>query len=508
MTGRGGTEAASPVGPGTAPVVVASNRGPVELAAGPEAAGRPRRGGGGLIAILGSALVGSGGVWVVAGTRHTGAPAARTGPDGSTPGLVGRARLVELPQGRVAVRVVELAPEIYRAYYGRIANRILWFLHHQLFDLSRSPTFGPPFRADWRAYEHVNQAVADACAAEVAPGGTVLLQDYHLAVAPARLRARRPDVRIIHCTMCPWAEPSYFATLPGWAAHRLLAGMLGADELSFFVPRWARSFLRCCADLGYDVDWPTWRVRAPGGGGHTATVRVVPVGVDVGRLQARLTTPPVRAEAAEVASLVGDRRLILRVDRLDPAKNILRGVAGYGAFLAGNPARHGEVLHYVLAYQSRADLPEYQRYAGEVRAAVDRLRRRFRTGSWEPVVLDTRNNIDRALALMARADVLVVNPVRDGMNLVVKEAAAVSQRDVAVILSRHAGAADELAAGSLVIDPFDTVELADAIAAALALAPAERGRRLALLRAAAGAVPPRRWLDLLLTGGSRSDGAA
>ena len=310
-----------------------------------------------------------------------------------------------------------------------------------------------------------------------------LLQDYHLATAPALLRARRPDVSIVHCTMCPWAEPGYFATLPAWAACQLIDGMLGADVVSFFVPRWARCFLQCCADLGYDVDWSSSRIRSRADHPvREATVRAFPVGVDVDHLQAQLAAPACRTEARDVIEFVGDRRLILRVDRLDPSKNIVRGVTGFESFLATNPGAYGSVVHYVLAYWSRAEMPEYQRYANDVRAAVDAVNRRFRTDTWEPIILDTRNNVDRALALMARADILIVNPLRDGMNLVAKEAAVVSQHDVVVILSRHAGAVDDLAPGALVIDPFDTAELAEAIATALAFSPRERSRRTAMLR--------------------------
>ena len=156
------------------------------------------------------------------------------------------------------------------------------------------------------------------------------------------------------------------------------------------------------------------------------------------------------------------------------------------------------MLHYVLAFFSRVDTPEYQRYAAEVRQVVDEVNERFRTQDWIPVVLDTNNNFERGLALMARADVLVVNPIRDGMNLVAKEAAAVSANDIVVIVSQHAGAATDLAPGGLVINPFDTAELADAIAKGLAMSPRERADRLKVLRTVATAIRPQDWLAALL----------
>jgi trehalose 6-phosphate synthase len=474
----------------SAPLVIASNRGPVEFSEGPDGAVQGRRGGGGLIAILGPAIASSGGVWIAAARSTTDRRVARHADDNNQ--LI----TVDLPQGQIAMRCLELDEEAFAAYYHRVATQTLWFLHHHLFDLARSPLFGPEFRSDWLAYERINEVFAAACADEVAPGGTVLLQDYHLAAAPALLRAHRPDVRIVHCTMCPWADPGYFATLPVWMARRLIDGMLAADLLSFFAPRWVSCFLQSCADLGYEVEWSSSSVG--GNNGHATAVRAFPVGVDIGDLRAQLSSPRGQAEAAAVRELVGELRLILRVDRLEPAKNIVRGIAGFEAFLAANPSARGTVLHYVLAYSSRGDTPDYQRYAAEVRHLVGAVNERFRTDTWEPMVLDTHNNFERGLALMAQADVLVVNPLRDGMNLVAKETAAVSENNVVVILSQHAGAADDLAAGAIVINPFDTAELAGAIAAGLAMPPAERSHRLMMLREAAGAISPEDWLASLL----------
>jgi hypothetical protein len=177
------------------------------------------------------------------------------------------------------------------------------------------------------------------------------------------------------------------------------------------VPRWADNFLACCRALGYDVDAAASTVRGPAG---VTSVRTYPIGVDVAQLRARTAQRTARDEARRVRALVGDRRMVLRVDRMEPAKNVLRGVCGFAELLAADPALHGRVLHYVLAYSSRSGLPDYRRYADEVHAAVRETNQRFGTDSWQPVVLDTENNFDRGLALMRRADVLVVNPLRLG----------------------------------------------------------------------------------------------
>jgi trehalose 6-phosphate synthase len=299
----------------------------------------------------------------------------------------------------------------------------------------------------------------------------VFVQDYHLSLVPALLRRRRPDLRIAHFSHCPWADAAYFQMLPGPVATAILDGMLGADQLGFLVPRWARNFLHCCLDAGLAVDFDRHTVRA--GDGRLVRVRTYPLG----------------------AELTRGRRLIVRVDRMELSKNILRGLEGYAMFLERNPRARGRVVHYALTYPSRRDLPEYQAYTAEVKHMAESINERYRTRTWEPVLLELRDNYPRALAAMAAADVLVVNPVWDGMNLVAKEGPAISRRDLALILSRNAGAADDLGPGALLVNPFDTAELAETIATALELPPDERAKRAALLREGATALPPRDWFD-------------
>jgi trehalose 6-phosphate synthase len=267
--------------------------------------------------------------------------------------------------------------------------------------------------------------------------------------------------------------------------------MLGADLLGFLVPRWARNFLRCCQDAGYRVDRDRGTVLAPDG--RSVLVHSYPLGVDGDDLRRRTGERDVQAQLRAVTDLARGRSMIVRVDRMELSKNILRGLEGYALFLEHNPRARGRVVHYALAYASRRDLPEYQAYTAEVKHAAEAINERFRTRTWEPVILELRDNYPKALAAMAVADVLLVNPVWDGMNLVAKEGPAVSRRDVVLILSRNAGAADDLADGALLVNPFDTAELADAIAAAVAMPADERAKRCSLLREGATALPPQEW---------------
>jgi trehalose 6-phosphate synthase len=468
-----------------AELVVASNRGPVQFELDEDGSLSAGRGAGGMVAALGPALAGQGGTWVAAAISEGDRVAARRA--GRTGGL----RRVDLPQGQVRLRSLVTDPREYQAYYNRVSNRTLWFLQHYLFDVPRHPRFDRSFRAAWASYQEVNRAFAAACDDEVDRGGDVFVQDYHLALAPAMLRARRDDIGIGHFTHCPWADPGYFTMLPTPVGAALLGGMLGADLLGFLVPRWARNFLRCCEEAGYQVDGERRTVRADDG--RLVHVRTYPLGVDGDDLRALAAGREGQAHRRFFRELANRRRLLTRIDRMELSKNILRGLEGYLLFLERNPRMRQRVVHYVLAYPSRRDLPEYQAYTAEVKQAAEAINERFRTRTWEPVVLEIRDSYPRALAAMALTDVLVVNPVWDGMNLVAKEGPSVSERDAVLVLSRNAGAADDLADGALLVNPFDTHELAEALAAALAMPADERTERAKRLRQGAGALPPQDW---------------
>jgi trehalose 6-phosphate synthase len=461
-----------------APLVIASNRGPVELRAGDDGVVRPHRGSGGLIAVLGPAAVASGGVWVASAITEHDVAAAHE--------LV----KVDLPGGTVAVRLLAHEPDVYRDYYGTVATELLWFLHHHL------PARAVD-RSAWHGYRRVNHDFAVACARHAAPGGIVLVQDYHLCLVPRRLRRLRPDVRSTHFTMTPWAAPDEFEALPPDLRRELVDGILGADVACFLVRRWAEAFLECCARLGLDVDRNGHHVTD--GTGRRTAVRWLPVGVDPGELGERMTAPDVLDRRRRVAALAGDRRLVVRVDRMEPAKNVLRGLVAYSDLLATQPSRRGRVVHLVLAYSSRGDLPEYRRYAEQVRALAAEINHRWGTPDWQPVVLETDNDFALGLAAMSLADVLVVNPLRDGMNLVAKEGPVVSEGHLALILSHHAGAMTDLADGCLPVDPTDVGALTAALGEALDLPTEERLTRLAKLRAGATALPPREWLRAALS---------
>ncbi len=330
-------------------LLVASNRGPVSYQLGADGSLTARRGGGGMVSGLTSGLAAAaadGGVlWLCTALSDADREAARLGARADAP-------------GEPAVRMLEIPPTVFDAAYNGIANSILWFVHHLLFDTPNQPVFDARFRRDWDAYRAYNEAFAVALAEECAGGTRVLVQDYHLALAPRMLRDRRPDARIVHFEHTPWAPPEYYRILPDDVAAAILDGMLGADHVGFLAERWAGAFLDCCeAVLGARVMRGAAGVGRVNHRGRITEVAVHPLGVDAGALRERAAAADVRAAAAALSGLTADgRQLIVRVDRTELSKNIVRGLAAYRELLAGaaGVARPGDASRVRVPVAVRA----------------------------------------------------------------------------------------------------------------------------------------------------------
>jgi trehalose 6-phosphate synthase len=465
-------------------LLVASNRGPVAHARDADGALVARRGSGGLVA--GLSALGRGATWICAALNDEDRATVR-----SRPGLHS---VDDGPSaGAARVRMLDIEPSVQEPAYSAVANRTLWFLHHMLFDVPHAPSFGAQFDRDWWAYRRYNEIFAEAVAEEAAPGATVLVQDYHLALAPQLVRAARPDLRIGHFSHTPWAPVDYLRLLPDRVVAEYLRGLLGADRLAFLSERWAAAFLAGCAAV-----LPEAQVR-PGElamevDGRRVRLGVHPLGVDVDDLRDRATRPAVEAHHRALLEMVGRRRVLLRVDRAEPSKNILRGLDAYAELLHRRPDLHGEVVHLAFVCPSRSDVPEYRSYLEQVRRRAEEIVAEYGRPDWQPLHLEVRDDVARSLAAYRLADVVIANPVRDGMNLVAKEAPVLSERSAVLVLSREAGAADELGRDALLVNPFDIGATATAFEQALGMDAAERRGRSERLVSAAGACPPSRWL--------------
>ncbi len=484
-------------------VLVASNRGPVSYQLGADGTLAGRRGAGGLIAGITSGLAAVAAqaevTWICAAISDGDRLAARSleaAPSG--PGN----------PGDVRVRMLDIPRETFERAYNRVANSVLWFTHHLLFDTPNQPQFGREFRLDWKAYLAYNQAFADALAREAGDVARndrirVLVQDYHLSLTPRLLREKlggaTGDLGIAHFSHTPWAPADYYRMLPREVGRALLDGILAADHVGFHARCWADAFLECCeAILGAEVN------RAgPGDGdaagrvnhlGHVTEVAVHPLGVDVPALRARAEADDVQAHVSTLSRAADARKLIVRIDRTEPSKNIVRGLAAYRELLATRPQWHGRVIHLAFAYPSRSAVPAYRAYTDQVTRIAQQISEEFRTPDWNPLVLEVKDDYPRSLAACAVADVLLVNPIRDGMNLVAQEGPVLSERGCALVLSREAGAAATLGDDALLVNPYDVSETAEALHRALAMPDAERRWRSAALATTAAASPPARWL--------------
>jgi trehalose 6-phosphate synthase len=471
-------------------VLVASNRGPVSFQFTADGELSAKRGGGGLIAGLISGLA-----ELDAGTAATWICAALSEADRAAVRAAEKAGHEILGPGEMPVLMLDIPPETFEAAYNQVANSALWFLHHMLFDTPDQPRFGTPFQNAWQAYAAYNQAFAAALAAEAARGDRVLIQDYHLALAPRMLRDLAPDTKIVHFSHTPWAPPAYYRILPDGKGRAVLEGILGADRAGFLAAPWADAFLACCAEiLGAEVEGHTVTYQ-----GHVTEVGVHPLGVDGPSLRARASKEDVGAHITALSKSAGDRQLIVRVDRTELSKNILGGLAAYRELLTTRPHWRGRVVHLAFAYPSRSALPEYRAYTERVQQLAGEINAEFSTGDWTPLVLEVKDDYARSLAACRIADVLLINPIRDGMNLVAQEGPVLSDRGCALVLSREAGAAELLDDHALLVNPYDIAQTADALDQALVMPAAERQRRSAAVAAAAQDHAPHRWLADQLT---------
>jgi len=467
-------------------ILVASNRGPFSFSRDDTGQLSVKRGGGGLVSGLSSVASHEDLLWVCAALTDADRAAVRT----ATGGMFG----LDGTPGGSAVRMLDIPAATFNRAYNTVANSVLWFVHHMLYDTPNQPQFGLAFRRDWDAYREYNMAFATALATanDGSPGVRAVIQDYHLTLAPRMLAELSPGIKIAHFSHTPWAPVDYFRLLPDAIAAQVLDGMLGADHAGFLCQRWADAFVDCCERvLGADVDRDGRQVSYRG---HVTGIGVHPLGVDAAELTGRAAQRDVEARMAALAEVIGGRKLIVRVDRTELSKNIVRGLAAYRELLLTHPEWQGKVMLLALAYPSRHDLPEYREYAASVQRLAGAIADEFGTADWTPIVLSGYDDYPRSLAGYRLADVLLVNPIRDGMNLVAKEGPILSDRGCALVLSREAGAADELGGDALLVNPFDISGTVQALHEALMMPDDERKLRSQSLAAAGSAVPPSAWL--------------
>ena len=398
--------------------------------------------------------------------------------------------------GEYRVKLVASDPDAYDRFYNITANPMLWFIQHYLWDLSNAPDIR---RNETEAFEFgynaVNEDLARAVLEEIEglERPVVMVHDYHLYTLPGLIRRVRPDVFLTHFVHIPWSQSDSWRVLPTVIREEIYNGILSNDIIGFHTRSYRRNFLQCCEDLlGCEVDHEAGVVHVSDG--REVWVRAYPLPIDARAVQAVAGRDRTREFEHELLRRRRDH-LMLRVDRADLSKNVLRGFSAFDLFLEQHPEFRERVTFIAQLMPSRTDVPEYAEYLERIEAVVAVVNHRHGSPDWMPIQLKLRDDLEEAVAAYKHYDVLMVNAMFDGMNLVAKEGPMVNERAGVSMLSENTGAHEELGEYALSVNPFDIQELADSIHAALTMDEAERRRRLEGLRSIVTARNPGDWID-------------
>ena len=447
--------------------IVVSNRGPVTFSRGESGEREHSRGAGGLVTALNAVLRrAENAVWIASAQSEEDVAVSKEPAPYEVEDL--------------RVRLVEHDPESYDLMYNHLANPLLWFVHHGLYNLPYSPELGEDTRRAWEeGYVPVNrnfaEAVIETAAGDDSP--VVFLHDYQLYMTPLFVRERLGEDALLSLFVhIPWPEPDLWRVLPRYIREGVLESLLSADIVAFHTHRYAHAFAETAAAvLGAEVENGVIHHR-----GREVWVRAYPISIDPEEFEDLARSEAVLEQERFVKDLPG--KLLLRVDRTDLSKNVVRGFVAYGRMLERHPEMKGEVTFLAQLQPSRTDIPEYAAYMEAVGRTAEEVNQKHGTGSWRPIELFMEDHFPRSVAAYKNFDVLLVNAVRDGMNLVAKESAVINEKNGVLVLSENAGAHEELGEYALTVNPYDIDEQADAIHEALSMPEEERERRSRALR--------------------------
>jgi trehalose 6-phosphate synthase len=449
-------------------LIIASNRGPLEHNIEPDGSLTTKRGAGGMVTALLATARFVPMTWVAAAMTDGDRRAAVEAEEAT----------VKVPDFEIYVRFVTVPQPVYQRHYYVLCNPLLWFIQHFMWNTPRTPNIGRVVYDAWdNGYIPMNQAIADAICAEADGQGqppVVMIQDYHLYLAPKMVRERLPDATITHFTHIPWPGPRYWGMLPKFMRQAIHEHMVACDIVGLQTRADVQNFLHACETmLGADVDY---RHNSIDYEGHRTIVRNYPISVDAAGLQEFVKSPEVQEYIAKLQPVLGEQT-ILRVDRSEPSKNIIRGLRAYELLLERYQEMRGKVNFLSMLVPSRSDLGVYQTYTDEIFELVDSINEHFGEVEWQPVRVFYEENYPQAIAAMTQYDVLMVNPVVDGMNLVSKEGPLVNKGTGVLILSEQAGSFEQLQEHVLPVAPTDLEGTVRALHQALAMPEEDRRQR-------------------------------
>lgn len=460
-------------------IVIASNRGPYKFELQEDGTFTGKRGDGGLVTALSALAEQLDVLWIATALSEEDKQWARE-----------QGEMVTNVDG-ISLRLVLTEQDAYDQYYNQIANPLLWFIQHGMWDMTRNPVLN---RETWQAWEEgyvaINRRFAETVADSVRtllkdnPDRPVIImpQDYHLYMMPQFLRELLGDrVQIQPFIHIPWPGPDGWRILPETMRNQILTSLMASDRIGFQTRRDAFNFVQTARF--YVEGAHSYGARdAINYQGRKVGAKAYPISIDVEKVEDLVNDAPARLHKNQLINIIGDRKLILRVDRVEPSKNILRGLQAFQSMLEDHPEHHGNVSMVMLLVPSRLAVSEYESYLRDIMAEAGMINANFSDEYWQPIQVILGNNYPRALAAMQLYDVLLVNPIADGMNLVAKEGALVNTRDGVLLLSEHAGAFYELGDNALVVSPFDVYSTAKAMHEALVMPADDRQQRAEALR--------------------------
>src|SRR5438876_1376065 len=460
-------------------LVIASNRGPVEYQISQNKTLKQRRGSGGVVTALISAANRLDVTWVAMAMTEGDRVAIREAQQHND-------GLLQSPfRGqKLQLRYVAIPKPAYRKHYEQISNTLLWFLQHYLYDPANDSISASKLQDAWEnGYYIANRAIADAVNIEIERENTlpiVMLHEYHLYLAPAMIRQHHPTIIMQQFIHIPWPDIRCWQFLPSNIAQAIYSGLVGNDIIGFQTERDSRNFLEGARTLldGAVVDFEEGVVWWQG---HRTHARAYPISISVTEERRIVQSRAGKRAAEKILPLLGEKT-IMRVDRIEPTKNIVRGFQAYAQMLDEHPELLRQVRFLAFLVPSRQSLPEYKRYNAEVIKIIEEINQRFRTDDWIPIQAFFGNDRTQALAAMQYYDVLLVNPIIDGMNLVAKEGPAVNLTDGLVVLSRTAGAFQQMGKASIPTSPTDVKETSQALYKALTMPSDDRRVKAALAR--------------------------
>ncbi|MBN2046165.1 MAG: trehalose-6-phosphate synthase [Anaerolineales bacterium] len=457
-------------------IIISSNRGPVTFTRNSSGELVTQRGSGGLVTALKDIVGEINATWI---------SCALTQED--TDWKEGMVSLAETGD-QVLVKFISPNKEEYEGYYNVIANPLLWFLQHSMWNLPNAPIIN---QATWKAwkegYTAVNRQFAEAIRNQLdftPKPALVMLQDYHQYLVAKFLRESIPARErptILHFSHIPWPGPEYWRILPPAMRQDILVSMCAADILGFQTKADVLDFLRTCqtymprASVKYKPQRIWYR-------NHATYVREFPISIDVHALRAFAQSEEVLSHQQDISNIISNRKLILRIDRIEPSKNIVRGFKAFEELLTIYPEQLEKVSFLALLVPSRMDVKEYKTYLDDLMAAAGHVNATFGTPEWEPIRVLVGESYPRAIAALKHYDVLLVNSIADGMNLVAKEGPIVNQRDGVLVLSERTGAQEQLGVSAITISPCDVYATAEAIYQGLIMPANERRERSERLR--------------------------